>query len=215
MEKEDNKLIVQKESIFRKIINKIKNLFNANNKQQENNEIQNEDNSFKNEIKVSLEPTLNVEKESTKKRQKMFYELNGIKYEVPHNFTDVYFNMQNEANSKKLPYIPSTTNDESNYIIDSSKMSQEDKNTMLKGMIDLSLNEINMYVYMETEYNKDSEFATTYPALCRKAHMKDYIANQKMEAGNIEEANKKLEESVEEVLKFYKDVKNINQEQTR
>ena len=215
MEKENNKLIVQKESIFKKIINKIKNLFNTNNKQQENNEIQNEDNSFKNKIKVSLEPTLNVEKESTKKRQKMFYELNGIKYEIPFSFTDTYFNHQDEENIKKIPYIPSKTNDESNYIIDTSKMTEEDKNKMLKTLIDISLNEISMYTYMETEFDPNSELATTFPALTRKAHMKDYVANQMMNEGKIEDANHKLEEMVEEVLKFYKSIKENDKEQTR
>ena len=31
---------------------------------------------------------------AVKKEQKMFYVIDGYKYEVPYNFTDVYFNQQ-------------------------------------------------------------------------------------------------------------------------
>lgn len=146
-------------------------------------------------------------------KKTMYYEIDGVKYELPIMFSQKYFE-QMKSGDVDLD-IPLRTNDGINYIIAVQGMKPENKYDMLKRMTDLSLSQISEEAYMIAQANPDTELQDTVPLLCRQSSHVDYAAKKLYSDGKIEEANGKLEQMVEKVLKLYQDMSKSEQEAER
>lgn len=151
--------------------------------------------------------------EQATQKKTMYYEIGGIKYEVPLMFSQKYFE-QMKSGDVDLDF-PLTTNDGINYVIKTSEMAPDAKYNMLKRMIDLSLTQIGEETYMIAEANPNTELKESFPKLTRQASYNEYAVKKLYSEGKIEEANIRLEEMTGKVLKFYQDMSRSEQEEIR
>ncbi len=151
--------------------------------------------------------------EQVTQKKTMYYEIDGIKYEVPLMFSQKYFE-QMQSGDVDLDF-PLTTNDGINYVIKTREMTQEDKHNMLKRMIDASLSQIGEETYMIVEGNPNTELKESFPKLTRQASYNDYVADKLYSEGKIKEANSRLEKMTGKILKFYQDMSKSEQEEAR
>ena len=161
--------------------------------------------------KIEEEPAY----EKARREKKMYYEIDGVKYELPYAFSSLYFEQMQNGNFESYYFPALTTNDEVNYVINAQKMTPEKLNGMLKRMIDTSLNEIGMHTYMISTVNPETELKETFPKLTRQVSNNDYVAKKFFDEGKIEEANAKLEKMAKKILDFYKDLMSRDEQSER
>lgn len=151
--------------------------------------------------------------EQATQKKTMYYEIEGIKYEVPSIFSHKYFEQMKNGNVDLDFQL--TTNDGINYVIKTQDMTPKAKNNMLKRMIDLSLSQIGEEAYMIAEGNPNTELKESFPKLTRQASYNDYVANKLYSEGKFKEANSRLEKMTGKILKFYQDMSKSEQEEVR
>ena len=153
--------------------------------------------------------------ENATREKKMYYEIDGVKYELPYMFSHIYFEQMKSGDFKSNNFPPLTTNDEVNYIINPEKMTPENKYTMLKRMIDMSLSQISEETYMIAQAKPETELKESLPRLTRQASYNDYAVKKIYSEGKVEEANSKLEKMAKKIFEFYKEMSKDEQEETR
>lgn len=151
--------------------------------------------------------------EKATQNQTMYYEIDGLKYQIPLTFSHKYFEQMKNGDFE-LDF-PLTTNDGINYIINTKVMSPEAKYNMLKRMIDLSLAQMSEETYMIAQGNPNTELKESFPKLTRQASYNDYVVNKLYSEGKIEDANSSLEKMAGKILKFYQDMSKGSQEEIR
>lgn len=151
--------------------------------------------------------------EKATQNQTMYYEIDGLKYQIPLTFSHKYFEQMKNGDFE-LDF-PLTTNDGINYIINTKVMSPEAKYNMLKRMIDLSLAQMSEETYMIAQGNPNTELKESFPKLTRQASYNDYVVNKLYSEGKIEDANSSLEKMAGRILKFYQDMSKGSQEEIR
>lgn len=153
--------------------------------------------------------------ENATREKKMYYEIDGVKYELPYMFSHIYFEQMKRGDFKSNNFPPLTTNDEVNYIINPEKMTPENKYTMLKRMIDMSLSQISEETYMIAQAKPATELKESLPRLTRQASYIEYAVKKIYSEGKVEEANSKLEKMAKKIFEFYKEMSKDEQEETR
>lgn len=153
--------------------------------------------------------------ENATREKKMYYEIDGVKYELPYMFSHIYFEQMKSGDFKSNNFPPLTTKDEVNYIINPEKMTPENKYTMLKRMIDMSLSQISEETYMIAQAKPETELKESLPRLTRQASYNDYAVKKIYSEGKVEEANSKLEKMAKKIFEFYKEMSKDEQEETR
>lgn len=153
--------------------------------------------------------------EKARSEKKIYYEIDGVKYEMPYRFSHIYFEQMQNGDFESNNFPALTTNDEINYIINTQKMTPENLNGMLKRMIDMSLLEIGEHTYAISTINPETELQETFPRLTRQASYNDYVAKKVFEEGKVEEANAKLEKMAKKILEFYQDMMSRDEQAER
>ena len=144
--------------------------------------------------------------EKSRSEKKIYYEIDGVKYEIPYRFSHIYFEQMQNGDFASNNFPALTTNDEINYIINTQEMTPENLNGMLRRMIDMSLSEIGEHTYAISTINPETELQETFPRLTRQASYNDYVAKRVFKEGKVEEANAKLEKMAKKILEFYQDM---------
>ena len=153
--------------------------------------------------------------EKARSEKKIYYEIDGVKYEMPYRFSHFYFKQMQNGDFESNNFPALTTTDEINYIINTQKMTPENLNGLLKRMIDMSLTEIGEHTYALSTIDPETELQETFPRLTRQASYNDYAAKKIFEEGKVEEANSKLEKMVKKVLEFYQDMMSRDEQSER
>ena len=137
-----------------------------------------------------------------------------LSYERAHNLPIVYYKIGEKTYKSPLgfalwcveskdkedsPKMPMETTDGKTFLIETDKMSPEDKFLAHRKIINNMLDTMGAILAMsDEEVGPDSPF----PTICRKAHMVDFTARQLRENGQIEEAVLRLETMVDKVFEF-------------
>lgn len=128
---------------------------------------------------------------------KIFYKINDVEYELPHDFYEYALNM---AHQGKI--IPLEEKEPENYIISDDEMNSYDKYHMLKKMLNITSNDFMGWLNEYLSQIENQKLKDRKNELSRKIKLSNNTIEKLYSMNDIDIANSILTQRIEDVLKF-------------
>lgn len=154
--------------------------------------------------KYPIEQTEKSDYKNITKEKKICYEIDGVKYELPYKLSHMYLEQIKKGDFKTNSFPRLRTNNGFEYLIESQKMTPENKYNMLKKIIDIYLIQISEEIHKITQENSQTEIKKEFSKLTGKILENNYESNNLYHEGKFEEVNIKQEEMIKKLFEFNK-----------
>lgn len=150
--------------------------------------------------------------ENITKRKNIYYEIDGVKYELPYNILNMYLEQIKKGDYKQEFFPELRTNNGIDYYIYFQEMIPENKYNMLKNIIDMYLKQISEKIYMMTQENLQTEIKKEFSKLTGQILENKYESNNLYQEGKIKDGIVRQEEMIKRLFEFDKNILKDEQE---